>query len=75
MPPAVAVQFNGVVPDATTVPLYTPARTVMYVPAMLAVEVKVWPAVAPVIWLYSCWYWHVVMVYVTPGAGATKEVG
>ena len=57
----VAVQFSGVVPAATTVPLYVPARTVMYVPAKLAVEVNVLPAGAPVIWLYSLWYWQVLI--------------
>ena len=43
------------------------------VPPILAVLTKVWPAVAPVIWLYSLCHWLVTMLYVVPAAGATKE--
>jgi hypothetical protein len=42
---------------------------------MLPVEVKVCPAVAPFIWLYSLWNWLVAIVYApAPGAGAVKAV-
>ena len=46
-------QVKGVVPEAITVPPEEPIRTVINVPAILAVEVKFVEAVTPVIWLYS----------------------